>query len=203
LHARFDATEISASDGDLVSTWADETGNGYDLTAGTAPTYRDNIIGSNPVVRFDGSSEFVDVAFSALAQPNTIFVVAQFRSNAGGSNQPILDAKDNDRQTIGENNDSWQLFAGSSLTRGTADTVEHIWGGLFNGASSTLRVDGSQIASGDVGGGSLDGLTVGTNQPQEDFSAVDVGEILVYPQDKSGIESDVEQYLSDKWGITL
>jgi len=97
----------------------------------------------------------------------------------------------------------YQMFAGSVLNGETPDTSPHIWSSLFNGANSVNRLDGSQIASGDAGTDSLDGFTLGSIYDGTQNAPVDVGEILIYPQDKSGIQSDVEQYLSDEWGITI
>jgi hypothetical protein len=204
LHARYDATAISASDGDSISTWSDETGNGFDLTAGTAPTFKTSIINGNPVVRFDGTDDFLDVAFSALSQPNHIFVVFQLNST-GSATDSILDSANNSkRHAISHNgSSSYGMFAGSGIDGGSPDTNPHIRSDLFNTTSSSLRIDGSQVASGDVGSESLDGFRAASRADDTDFADVDIGEILIYPQEKSGIESDVENYLSDKWGITI
>jgi hypothetical protein len=47
------------SDGDLVGTWADRSGNGNDVTASGSnrPTYKVEIQGGQPVLRFDGSDD--------------------------------------------------------------------------------------------------------------------------------------------------
>jgi hypothetical protein len=47
------------SDGDLVGTWADRSGNGNDVTASGSnrPTYKAAIQGGQPVLRFDGSDD--------------------------------------------------------------------------------------------------------------------------------------------------
>jgi len=47
----------------------------------------------------------------------------------------------------------------------------------------------------------MDGLTLGSNFRNDSFSDIDVGKILIYPEDKTGIESDVEDYLNDKWSV--
>jgi len=207
LHARWDATELSLSDGDSVTTWADATGNGFDLTDGGAPpTYQTSVINGNPVVRFNGVDDFLDVAFSDLSQPNTVYMVAQSAESSPASYDEIHDSADdgNNRHNLGIDNGNWAIYAGTIVRSSTAyDNNPHIFGELFNTTSSALRLDGSQIASGDVGSHALSGLTVGSYLSQATFAAIDVGEILIYPQDKSGIQSDIESYLSDKWGITI
>lgn len=70
LYAWYDATKIVASDGDSVSTWADQSGNARDLTqTGTnRPVYKVNIFGSQPAVLFTSASSqyMVNNAMAAL-----------------------------------------------------------------------------------------------------------------------------------------
>lgn len=209
LHARYDATELSLNDGDPVSTWGDATGNGYALTEGAAPQYVASGLNGNPVVRFDGVDDFLTTTFSALSQPNSIFIVAQSQAAGETTSNKNVHASTNGSNThaLYVDNTSpvtWNMFAGSNLNSGvTEDENPHVFGELFNTTSSALRIDGTEAVSGDVGSQSLDGLTIGTNASQSNFGDFDIGEILVYPQDKSGIASDVESYLSGKWGITI
>lgn len=209
LHAHYDATEISASDGDTISTWPDEI-DGHDLTTGTAPTYRTNIIDGNPIVRFDRSNlDFLNVDFATVSQPVHYFVV--YRVNKLGDGYgAYLDSSDDttsSRQKIGVNIDvsAWGLDAGNLITGGSTDTSDfHISTSLF-ASTSKHRVDGSEVISGDAGSDGQEGLTVGSGRAHTLSSGigVDIGEILMYPMDKSDIQSDVEQYLSDKWGIAI
>jgi hypothetical protein len=203
LHAQYDATELSLNDGDSVTTWADETGNGYDLTAGTAPTYEASSINSNPAVSFDGADDFLDVDFSALTQPNTIFAV--IRTDSVGENERIWDSSngENDHSFYGSGSAiDYAINAGVNLRNGPVDTNNHIFSVLYNGPSSLLRIDGSDAVSGDAGTSSLEGYRLASTINGR-YSAITVGEILVYPQDKSGIQSNVEQYLSSKWGVAV
>jgi hypothetical protein len=203
LHARYDATEISATDGDSVSTWTDETGNGYDLTAGTAPTFRTSIINGNPVVRFDGTDDILDVTFSNIAQPFTVYVVAKYRSVTSG-NDILVDSESGNESSFGNgNNQTYSLFAGSFLDTGVNNTNESVFSVLFDGVDTNIRQNGGQIGSADGGTNDLSGLTVGARRDNSGFAPVDVGELLIYPSDKTAIQSDVEQHLSDKWGIAV
>jgi len=204
LHARYDATELSFSDGQSVSTWNDQTGNGHDLTAGTPPTYISNGINGNPVVSFDGVNDFLDVAWSALSQPNHVFVVFQLQKTTGPSTfQAITDSANSSNRNVFSADDEFVMFAGSAINGTASDTNNHIGSALFDTTTSNLRIDGSQVASGNVGTQSLDGFRVGSAPNGTEFAEIYIGEILVYPQDKSGIENDVEIFLSNKWGITI
>src|SRR5690348_4328042 len=50
------------SDGDPVSTWSDQSGVGNDMTSSGSnrPTYKTGILNSFPIVRFDGSDDFLE-----------------------------------------------------------------------------------------------------------------------------------------------
>jgi hypothetical protein len=177
------------------------------LTAGASPTYNASDINGNPTVSFDGTDDFLDVAFSALSQPNHIFVVASFDSvKSGGANSILFDSDNStNRHSLYENgNGSWELVGGGLVTDGSSDRNNHIFNALYNTTNSSFRIDGtSQLSGVDVGSESLDGFTVGDFPDGANHADVQVGEILIYPQDKSSIEADVESYLSDKWGITV
>jgi hypothetical protein len=187
-----------------VSTWADETGNGYDLTTGTAPTYKTSVIGGNPIVRFDGVDDLLDVSFSALSQPNTIYGVIQLQDQTGDTDNIWATTDTGARQGLQETRSgNFAIVAGTELSDGSADTNPHIIGALYNGSNSTVRLDGSQTASGNAGTQSMRGFRLGDGAFTGNHIAVDVGEILIYPQDKSSSQSSIESYLSDKWGVTI
>lgn len=204
LHARYDATELSANDGDSISTWPDETGNGHDLTAGTSPTFKTGVIGGNPVVRFDGVDDLLDVAFSTISQPYHIWIVIQ-QASLDSTPQTWLGSETNSySQLRWDNGDGFDMYAGNDpvvSNTGTTDPV--IVGGLFDGSNSEYRINGSGETV-NAGTNSLDGLTVAANKDGNGQGIqIDVGEIIIYPIDKSSVANDVDQYLSDKWGISI
>lgn len=86
--ASYDARFISGlSDAGAVSSWSDQSGNGYTATQGTAanqPTYRVDVFGGQPSVRFDGSDDFLGHGADNTAQC-MIFAVAQTRSAQSGA----------------------------------------------------------------------------------------------------------------------
>jgi len=202
LHARYSAKELSLSDQDTVSTWPDETGNGHDLSASGAPTYVESGINGNPVVRFDGVDDVLSTSFAALSQPNHIFIALKYQSVSDAS--PVFDSDGSTAEHVLEYRDLdnvVRMFAGDNLDGGTPDTDPHIHATLFDGANSVNRQDGSEISSGDAGDRDLGGFKVG--EAASNYAEVDVGEILVYPEDKSSSQSDAESYLSDEWGVAI
>lgn len=204
LHARYDATEISASNGDTVTTWGDLTGNGHDLTATGGPTYQTSVINGNPIVRYDGVDDYHAVTFSALTQPVSIFLVFNYAAPNDGSNHRIYDADNTNTFTFQDVSGSeWRLDSGSTISGSTPDSQNHIASALHDGVSSELYIDGAQNASGDAGADNLNGFRVGGSRFENEYANVDVGEILIYPQYKAGIRAEVESYLSDKWGVAV
>ncbi len=77
------------SNNDLVDVWSDSSGNGNDATqAGVnRPTYKTGEKNGKPVVRFDGSANYLD--FTSLnMQPATVFAVVKYELPA--TNAPFL-----------------------------------------------------------------------------------------------------------------
>jgi len=203
LQARYSEKDLSLSDGDPVSTFTDETGNGNDLT-GTAATFRANALNGNPVVRFDGVDDDLNTTFSStLSQPNYIFMVARQRS-APADNFWIWGANDGfgvRQDLLTSSAPEYQLFAGSFFNDGAPDTNAHIFGGVFDGASSAIRLDGTQTATGDGGADGMPGARIGYHSGADSYFDIDVGEWLIYDSQPS--IPAVASYLSDEWGITI
>lgn len=209
--AQFDASALSLTDGGSVTTWTDETGNGNDLTAGNAPTFVQSSMGGQPVVRFDGSSNYLDVTFgTTYTQPNTIITAIRFEGALGTADVPVwFDGSDSSNRHYLDNEgttDDIRVFAGASLDTGySVDNNAHLLTVIYNGSSSVVRVDGSQVATGDVGSQSLAGLTLGAQWDQNVYGKIDVGEFVPYSADlsASGDLSSEESRIADKYGITI
>jgi hypothetical protein len=201
LHALFDATDLALSDGATVATWPDNTGS-FDLSSDTGQTFETEVRNGNPVVRFDGVDDYLDVSWSGLSQPNHIFAVAQFRTWNSGT-EVLFDSNGSDQHLYRAQDTGWDLFAGAGISGGTVDNNWHIHSILLDGPDSEIRIDGAQVASGDAGAETMPGLTLAATQGLAGFGAIDVGEMAVYPINKSSNREAIESYLADKWGISL
>jgi hypothetical protein len=208
---RYDATEISANDGDSISTWTDKEGTD-DLTQATSsnqPTLKTNILNGKQIVRFDGSSQYLDVPFgNTVTQGHHTFVVGQKRSGGTNDVETLIDAAtDRTHHLFGQNdnnNNVWAAYGGSEIQDGAEDSDPHIWTVNWDGSSSAMRLDGSQDASGDLGSEDMDGLTVGRRAGDGQYGDYDVGEIIIYATTLSDSDRDnVESFLANKWGIAL
>ena len=191
---------------DVSSTW--ETGIGPDLSAVGSPSIQTDEQNGNNAVRYDGENDgHSSGSFtSSQTQPNHLFVVFRARETDFDATLPILATEDDtNRQDIlqDESGDGeWGLNSGSNIRGGSTDTNWHIASALFNGSNSTLRIDGTQVASGDAGSDGWPSLTVAyLDWASGNEHAIDVGEILGYQTDKSDIVTDIESYLNDKWAV--
>lgn len=109
-----DAGAISGSDGDAVSAWADESGEGNDFSQST-PSHRPvlkkaaNGINERNVVRFDGSD---DLLYSAAILTDLVSISASTRwvvFRAIALNTNVADIWKNDC-AICDNNDNWGVY---------------------------------------------------------------------------------------------
>jgi hypothetical protein len=103
---------------------------------------------------------------------------------------------------------NWQLYAGGAgINSGVAgDTNWHTITGVLNGGSSVLRLDGTQIGSGNAGsdamGSGASAWMIGAGYPSfSNPTNCQFGEILVYDSTITGTNlTNVENYLRAKWG---
>ncbi len=67
---------ITKDGSDLVATWADQSGNGRDLTEATnKPLWVSSLINGYPAIRFDGTNDKLSSGAFSVSQPITIFIV--------------------------------------------------------------------------------------------------------------------------------
>lgn len=224
------ADSLGLSDGQAVSSIA-STGSGANAmaqaTGGNKPIFKSGIINNKPVVRFDGSDDYMQSAFT-LAQPATIFVVRRlvgYGYNAPGSGgiSPGGDIFDgvtgNFRLTpffsgtgypahnfiIGYNAGSDVVL--NTTQAGLADlwTIDTV---QLNGASSLYRQNGTQVLTGNPGSGAGGGINLGCRYGGNGgtanyFTRVDIAEVIVY--NTALVSADmlsVERWLGTKYALT-
>lgn len=149
--------------GNTVTTWDDAVGS-RNLTQGTAasrPTYRSSsaTLNNKPALEFV-SDFFTDTAASwgTLTQPVSIVVIG-FWTSPDASTDAIIGANSGTFLLRKNATPLVQLFAASGLNGTTPNSSAHLFGGVYNGASSNLIYDGT-LTSGNVGSGSMAGVTI-------------------------------------------
>ncbi len=198
---------ITKDGGNLVSNWADQSGNSNDLAQGTGtnqPLWVDNNRASKPTINFDGIDNFMKVtSFSggALSQPYTVFLALKEPS---ADNMGIItqdDANDPRFRTLATAD--YDISNQAVLVGGTTDpSVWHYYTILWNGASSDLRRDASSVLSGNAGaGGTWNGITLGALSGGG-YGDAQIGEVLIYNANISGGDrTNIETYLATRWGL--
>lgn len=186
--------DFKAEDGSLPVE--DQTNNGNPLDQGSLDGVGGDINGFQAGKFVKSNNDQIHGNTDTLTEPSHVFVVLQLRSVDSNDLEILFADTDRTPQTYA-NNGSWGVGTSSG---GSPDTNPHVLTLYSDGGNSYLRVDGTQVAS--DGDGSLDSFSL-AGVPNEDYSDLNVGEVLAYDKDKRGIETDIENYLGDRWGITI
>ena len=199
-YAWYDANQLSLSNDDPVSSWTDQSGNGYHLTGGNAPLFKTNIQNSKPAVYFDGVNDQLSYNWPDISQSNTYFIVYKLADTTDGGIFSGLTSTTRNYLYV-ESAGTIKLFASAIYNGPAADTDTHILVARFNGANSWIRLDGVASATANAGTYPMSGMVLGVADFLGNRKTMHVMELLVY----NGSESpgDNETGLATKWGITL
>jgi hypothetical protein len=214
LELWYDASGLTATNGQRVARWPDGSGHGRDLTAfnnGAAPTMRQNAVNGRPALEFNGSGSLMKTYATSftLSQPTTFFIVYKALDANTATRAFVFDSRNsNVRQVFGKPAAGQiRLYANNDLDFGGVSypfSSFQAWSGTFNGANSALFRDGIAVGGGNAGGSALDGLTVGalgtSGQYGYDYSHFLVAEILYYSGAMSASDrSAVTSWLNAKY----
>lgn len=134
---------------------------GVDLAQGTGsarPTYRASTaaFGNRPTVQGDGTDDYLTATFGASISSYPYYVVCVFsKSKAANASEAIWDdvSSSPTGYALFTNTgaSTWRTAVTVELTGGTANTNPHLAVVTHNGASSSIAIDGTSVASGTVG----------------------------------------------------
>ncbi|RUA30284.1 MAG: hypothetical protein DSY76_02585 [Bacteroidetes bacterium] len=127
-----------SSDGDLISSWADQSGNGNNLIQSTSsyqPAYYDNVVNTFPVARFyQSNSRLIHNSYSDFPDQaiTSVFVNKSTGQSTDGLLSYASSASDNDYLIY--NSANVAMFRGSSnrssgisISTNTWNIVQHTW----------------------------------------------------------------------------
>lgn len=205
------------ADGASVATWPDMSRSGYDATQATGakqPVHRAGVLAGQPVVRFNGSSQYLQaLGFSALSLPLTVFVVAS-QSGAAGSQRHFL-FLDGPSGTLGMfwSDSSTNLFLGDAtntwtgLIKATPALPLAIYSGQLvpGGGTSSLWANGAlQVTNTGTISATLSQPSIGAAAAPSNYWAGDIAAIILYDRALSATERDqVQQYLAQTYGLSV
>jgi|GEM_PF-2838452 len=217
---------IIANSSGSVSTWLDQSGSGNDviqLNSGNQPTFEANVVNGRPVVRLNGSSQYLAGAAAAAFQPTNITIMAVYRAagRTPGNYSRIISQPYSPGWT--DPWASWLLTASNPTGEVTANlSVDGILSSVsstkqmlekvclvsatYDGQSGNIYINGkltgTTAVSGSISYGTPSPFYVGAS-PIGEYLNGDIAEILVYDHALSQSElGKVSGYLDGKYSIT-
>lgn len=219
LFAWYKADAITGlNNNDTIASWSDSSGNSRTLTQSTEaqkPTYKTNIKNSLPIVRFDGTADWMKSSAQTITANRTVFVVS---TNGSANNSDVFIVQDNGGAHSGElridtsqlttrvevlspnatKEGTKSLSAGWSIfTMRISDNDDNITA-YVNAVAGTA----TSLAGGTPKTGSNYLITVGQFGLGFQYFGGDVAEIVHYERDLTSTEiSNVHSYLNNKWAV--
>lgn len=211
-------TTPASANNDPVGAWDDASGSSRHVTQATAadrPLLKTSIINGFAVQRFDGATDFLQrtSAGFSIATPQTIFCVGLVSSvSAPGAFGRVYDSADSSvgRALMGKHGDNSTnaIFAGTVVSYAESlPTTMKVWSAVYNGASSALWRNGTQVVSGNAGTNTMSGLRLGAGATAgggaaSEFNGCDIAEFVVYSAALSASDRiGVENYLRSKYAL--
>jgi hypothetical protein len=208
-----------AEDTDTVLNWLDQSGSSnhaIQSTSGSRPTYRTNILNSNPVLRFDGSADFMDGTTISNIHTSSIsiFVVASSNGFSASEERGLFAVggfANGLWVEIESYNRTFSIFNNNVLLTGTTDALDTAGGftaKVFSAVKTTgtswfTYIDGVQNSTST--NATLCGNftnTVYTVGETEFTHSGDIAEIIVYLDAKNTSDRQlVESYLTTKYAL--
>jgi len=116
-----DANTVSATNGSTVTSWNDESGNNYNLTAGNGATYNTNVQNGYPAFNFDGSTDYFERAYEADLNPSALTIFTADNVTSSSNYKAILSNRDDPAGTEASGfilyatptDNYWQFWNGS------------------------------------------------------------------------------------------
>lgn len=217
-----DAGTFTYSSSNIISQWGDKSGNSRNATQATVseqPTRVTGVINGLPVVRFDGSNDYLNFTNILNGDKSfTIFWVLRPRNVSSGTYQPSFstatspDADDGALHYINPSSQGaaypfrtrsgWTQYDGANTyVANTSYLMEFI----SNDSVYKVFRNGTQESTNQTVGTAPSYITTRIayqNNPGGRYGAFDFGEILIYNTELSGTDVTTNRnYLNAKWGL--
>lgn len=201
-------TTPATANNDPVGAWADQSGNGHDITqstSGNRPLLKTAQINSLPGILFDGTNDVLKASAFTLNQPETVFIVYQVTGFTQGD--VVFDGNSADTMLYYQWNDpsnNTRMYAGNILTplESTAAGNWLIFCGIFNNTSSQGRKNAGTAVTGTVGVSNAGGFTLGAEANIANWGNITVAEVIIYASALGTTdETSVRNYLNTRYAI--
>ncbi len=212
LWLRADLGVTTAAGSTIVMDWADQSGNGSNMTAvevgGSYPTL--GSVGNVPNINFTTGPYLTTSTGVAISQPDSVLVVAASAGTPTGYGAYFCNQATADQSFAQTDNQAAEisLNAGTNVnqTMGVNLTSPGIIQVDFNGSSSQVFQNGIQQNSGGINPGANGGTftSIGANFNGLSPFAGWIAEVLVFePQLTSTWRTLVTRYLGGRYGIAV
>jgi hypothetical protein len=210
-----DAGTTIANDSDPVQQWNDRSGkdnHATQSTAGAGPDFMDNVLNGHPVLRFNGSSDYMDYDGTVIANTDYTVIVATGRSSAKYENYILGSAMQVGYQSLHFGFRSDTLFTIDQFNNGLdaaimsySSKVFEIYSGICDSLNGHFIYINNIFK---VSNTNIDGLTGHVSPKIGQHLGIsgyvyyegDIAEILIYDKALSDSErSAIEQYLMIKY----
>ncbi len=210
-------TGVQPANNSAISTWVDKSPSAHDVSQGTGanqPTYKTAILNNKPVVRFNGTTTYLqNTVITSLGTACSIFIAGTINDN-GSAQGTFLEyslgaASNTGNLMFYETGDIKFRVVSATIHKTTVYADALPISTVINGYSDTSNVflltDGIQRDT--VAGGNMDAtnrITVGSLAALIGIYYLngDIGEIVVYNSSISAPNrAKVTNYLRNKWGI--
>jgi hypothetical protein len=192
LHHGYDVRELSLSDGNTITNIPDENGDDLDSTS-TGPTYKTGAFGgTEPVARFNGSDQYIEVTsanFTSVQTAYTVFFSGSLNDSSG--TQFATGGSDDDEFDFSSDGSNWFFYTDEGTSNyeagGTPDENDHIFAFRGDGNNSEIWIDNSQVSdSPNTDTNTIDAISWGRDGSGNDYGKWDITEMLIYDGDKLG-----------------
>lgn len=197
---------ITKDGGNLVSTWADQSGEGNDevQASGTRqPLLVDNQLDGKPTVRFDGVDNRMKAVGFVWTQPESIYIV--FKQITWNNGDGIFDGDANSGGKLQQAGSTPNLIidAGTALGNGSTFALGSfkIATVIFNGVNSVFQEGDSAESTGDTGSNDMNGIVLGaTGVGASLFGNIEIVEFIGYQGAHTAQNrTDVKAYLASRY----
>lgn len=170
-----------------VSSWAGiGRSDGRALAQSTASKRPLMVVGQNgrPAIRFDGVDDFLQAVFT-LPQPATVFIVYKnITPGALNTNDCVFnDGNLTNAMFYGNTTTDSRLYAGTQYSPITSTVASGSYAYaqiVFNGASSKIRANGIDLATGNPGTGTGGGgIQIGASSANSRATNIEVCEVII------------------------
>ncbi len=204
------AAFVGGGSGYIVN-WYDQSSNGYNATQTTAasqPLYVASGQNGRPVVRFDGSNDYLTYPLWLFPNAGSIQSVAR---RIGGTRTVVFVADNTDSPEIRFSMDSMQIYDGGAYQSVlTGDNVLNQWYvslGVFAANLSEYRQNGTSKGTDNTVSINVDGnpnRNIGAYLRPGWYSNLEIAELIICNAALSDANRQLtEQAAADYWGITL